>query len=215
MLSHLSAAMPWKLLRPASGEGADATVDVMILGAQTARPTGVRVHRTRLLLPREVRVHERLPLTSPARTLLDIADLLSGRELERAYAEAQVSRIVRAAELSDVLSRAAGRRGAPLIAALLDRRAGPAITRSEAEERFLGLVRSAQLPDPIANVRLHGYEVDFLWRQQQLVVEIDGYKYHRSRSAFERDRAKGAKLTAAGFHVMRVTWLRWRRSPTR
>jgi len=205
-LSHLTAATLWKLLRPASTPGADATVDVMIVGAQTARPTGVRVHRTRRLLPHEVRVLERLPVTSPARTLLDSADLLSEYELEWAVNEAQVSRIVRVAELRDVLSRAAGRRGSPLLAKLLEGRREPALTRSEAERRLIALIRSARLPTPSTNVRLHGYSVDALWREQRLVVEVDGFRYHGGRNAFERDRAKGATPTAAGFDVMRVTW---------
>lgn len=67
------------------------------------------------------------------------------------------------------------------------------------------MVRSAQLPHPDCNRRLHGYEVDFLWRDQSLVVEVDGYAYHGGQSAFERDRAKDAKLSAAGLEVMRVT----------
>lgn len=204
VLSHRTAARLWKL-RPAHDD--NGAVDVMILGRQTARPVGVCVHRTRLLTPGEVRVRCRLPVTSPARALLDIAELVSERELERALDEGLVSRVVRVAEVTDVLSRATGRHGAPLLAGVLDRRSGPTITRSEAEEKLLALIGAAQLPHPEVNVRVHGFEVDFLWREQRVVVEVDGYRYHASRSAFERDRAKGAKLTAAGLNVMRVTWL--------
>lgn len=181
VLSHRTAAGLWKL-RPA-GYG-DGTVEVTIRGRQTARPPGVRVHRTRLLTAREVRLSQGLPVTSPARTLLDIAELVSERELERALDEGLVSRVVRVGEVTDVLSRAVGRRGAPLLAAVLDRRSGPTVTRSEAEERMLGLIRAAQLPPPEVNVRVHGFEVDFLWREQEVVVEVDGYRYHGGRSAF-------------------------------
>ena len=68
------------------------------------------------------------------------------------------------------------------------------------------LVRAARLPAPEVNVRIHGYQVDFLWRAQRLVLEIDGYRFHSTRAAFERGRAKGAKLAAAGLSVMRATW---------
>jgi very-short-patch-repair endonuclease len=81
----------------------------------------------------------------------------------------------------------------------------PAVTRSQAEERFLALIRTAELPSPDVNVPLHGFEVDFLWREQRLVVEIDGYAYHSDRQAFERDRSRDATLAAHGYRVIRVT----------
>jgi very-short-patch-repair endonuclease len=84
--------------------------------------------------------------------------------------------------------------------------AGPAFTRSEAEQRFLTLIRKAQLPLPEANVRVGNYEVDFLWRRQALVVEVDGYAFHSSRRRFENDRRRDALLTAGGLNVLRVTW---------
>jgi very-short-patch-repair endonuclease len=80
------------------------------------------------------------------------------------------------------------------------------VTDSQAEEMFFALMRDAQLPEPEVHAPIHGYTVDFLWRAQRLVVEVDGYKYHSSRVAVERDSKKSAKLTAAGLHVMRVTW---------
>jgi very-short-patch-repair endonuclease len=82
----------------------------------------------------------------------------------------------------------------------------PFLTRAEAQERMLDLIRSADLPEPEVNVRIGGYEVDFLWREQRLVVEIDGYRYHSTRRAFEHDRSKDAALQDAGFVVVRITW---------
>jgi very-short-patch-repair endonuclease len=200
-LSHHSAAALWKL-RPRLAD----VVDVTVRAGHDVRRSGIHAHRSRRLPTRDVRVRERLPVTSPARTLLDIAELVTERELERALDEALVTRIARRSQIQDVLERAQGRRGAPRLAALVHRTGGSTITRSEAEERFLSLVRQAGLPEPELNARLHGYEVDFLWRRQGLVVEVDGYRYHSSRSAFERDSAKGATLSAAGQTVMRVTW---------
>lgn len=202
VLSHLTAATLWGLPAHAPNQ-----VEVLICGRQTAQPRGVRVHRTVQLPARDIRIKHHLPLTSPARTLLDIADGLTPRELERALDEALVARIVRISQIADVLARARGRRGAPRLGALIEHAAGTTVTRSQAEERFLALVRAADLPQPEVNCQTRGFEVDFLWRERRLVVEVDGYRYHSSRSAFERDSAKGAKLTAAGLHVMRVTWL--------
>jgi very-short-patch-repair endonuclease len=142
-----------------------------------------------------------------------VANLERAREVERALDEGIVRRILRISDVEDVLSRASGLRGAPLLAGILEQRRGPTATRSEAEERFLSLIRDALLPAPEVNVSIHGYEVDFLWRKQRLVVEVDGYAYHGNRSAFERDRRKDAQLRAAGLSGMRVTWRQMQDEP--
>jgi very-short-patch-repair endonuclease len=201
ILSHHTAAAIWNL-RPAADDG---IVDVMTLRRQTGHPAGVRVHCTRHLLPRDVRVYQRLPVTSPARTLLDIAELVTTRELERALDEALVLKIVRIAQIVDVLGRAAGRRGFPVLRELLGRRTTSTLTRSEAEERFLALIRAADLPEPEVNVRLNGFLVDFAWRDLRVVIEIDGYQFHTSRSAFDRDRRKDGVLKGAGWEVLRFS----------
>jgi very-short-patch-repair endonuclease len=85
-------------------------------------------------------------------------------------------------------------------------RTDPALTRSEAERRFLELIRAARLPEPEANTQLQGYEVDFLWREAALIVEVDGYAFHSSRSSFERDRGRDATLAGGGWRVVRFTW---------
>ena len=99
-----------------------------------------------------------------------------------------------------------GRRGIGRLRKLLEADGPTTITRSEAEERFLALVRAAGLPAPEVNVRILGYEVDFLWRDEGLVVEVDGFQFHSTRAAFERDRERDAELQAAGLRVLRVTW---------
>jgi very-short-patch-repair endonuclease len=90
--------------------------------------------------------------------------------------------------------------------ALLNRTHGPTLTRSEAEERLLSPVRAARLPHPELNVRVAGHEVDFLWRNAHLVVEVDGFSYHSTRTAFERDRLRDARLYSLDLSVVRVTW---------
>ena len=91
---------------------------------------------------------------------------------------------------------------------VIERESGPAFTRSEAERRLLKLIRNARLPPPRCNVRAAGHEVDFLWPEQKVVVEIDGYAFHRSRTAFETDRRRDADLQVAGYVVLRITWRR-------
>jgi very-short-patch-repair endonuclease len=207
VLSHRTAAALWKLRPPIEGE-----VHVTVADTQSRR-AGIRTFRTRRLDPRDIRTYELLPVTSPARTVLDLASIERAREVERALEEGIVRKILRVVEVEDLLRRASGLRGAPLLAGILERRRGPTVTRSEAEERFLSLIRDALLPPPEINVSIHGYEVDFLWRKQRLVVEVDGYAYHGNRGAFERDRRKDAHLHAAGLSTMRVTWLQMQDEP--
>ena len=154
-----------------------------------------------------------LELTAPARTLTDLAATHDARQLERAYEQARVLGLVRSREMRAALDRLAGRRGARTLRIVLDADEGPALTRSEAERRMLELVRAARLPAPEANVRLRGYEVDLLWRSQRLVVEIDGFAFHGSREAFERDRRRDADLQAHGMRVLRVTWRQLQAEP--
>jgi very-short-patch-repair endonuclease len=170
-----------------------------------SRP-GIRVHRTHTLEPTDVRQHRGIPVTAPARTLIDLAQGLSPRALQRAIEEAQVRGLVRVSQLRAALDRIPRRRGVAQVRALLDDDLRPALTRSEAERRLLELARAAGLPPTAVNTRVGTYEVDLLWRRQRLVVEVDGYAYHAHRAAFERDRIRSADLQAAGYNVMRVTW---------
>jgi len=96
--------------------------------------------------------------------------------------------------------------GAGALRALLDRATDPALTHSEAERLLLRLVRRSAVPHPAVNARIGQFEVDFLWREQRLIVEVDGFAFHSGHTAFQRDRRRGAELTAVGFSVMLVTW---------
>jgi very-short-patch-repair endonuclease len=154
---------------------------------------------------RDVRTLDRIPVTTPARTLLDLGAVVSASELERALAEAQVRRLVRRRDLLDQLERNRGRAGTRALREILEVPGGPAPTRSEAERRLLRLVRSAGLPRPLVNTGVASLEVDVLWRDQRLVVEVDGFRCHSSRASFERDRKRDALLAASGYTVLRVT----------
>jgi very-short-patch-repair endonuclease len=203
VLGSWSAARLWGL-SPHSGDG---LIHVVISGRRGPTLPGVAVHRTRILDSRDVRIRAGLPLLSPARALLDIAEQVTDRQLELAFDRGIVDKILRPNEVTELLSRTKGRRGGPRLASLVERQAsGPSITRSEAEERLFALFRAAQLPEPMVNQRLHGYEVDFHWPAERFVVEVDGFRFHSTRRAFEHDRRKDATLKAAGLTTMRVTW---------
>jgi very-short-patch-repair endonuclease len=136
------------------------------------------------------------------------------RELERALAEAVAKRLAKHADMLELLGRHGQCPGAGRLRALLAS-GEPALTRSEAEEGFLTLIRKAQLRMPDVNVAVCGYEVDFFWRQEQFVVEIDGFAFHGTADRFESDRRRDAVLAAAGVRVMRVTWRQLEREPRR
>ncbi len=152
-----------------------------------------------------------LPVTAPARTLLDLAGVSPLHDLERALAEARVQRLVTDRALREALDRAPGRSGTATLRALLE--AEPTLTRSEAERRLRRLILDGGLPPPETNVRLLGFEVDLVWRGAKLVVEVDGHAFHAHRAAFERDRKRDQALVAAGFRVIRVTWRQLEREP--
>jgi very-short-patch-repair endonuclease len=207
VISHDSAACVWGI-----GEGA-REVHVTIRGRHLGRRPGVRVHRVERLSARDVGLREGLPVTAPARTLIDVAAGAVPRSFERAVSEARVQRLVTDSELAAAVARCPGRAGVASTRALLEAERGPAITRSHAEARMLELLRRAELELPLSNARLHGYEVDFLWRDAMLVVEVDGYAYHAHRAAFERDRTRDQVLVAAGYRVIRVTWRQLEHEP--
>jgi very-short-patch-repair endonuclease len=206
-ISHRSAAVLWELAQPSDGP-----MDVTVPRGGRSRP-GLRIHRGRSVGPRDVRTLRGIPVTSPARTLIDFAEVAPGRELERAVDEALVRRLSTRRALVAAVRRLNGHRGAARLRKLVEREEPPAMTRSEAEERFLGLTRAAEIEAPQVNVRLHGHLVDFVWLRSALVVEVDGYRFHSSRAAFERDRRRDAELGAAGYRVIRVTWEQLREEP--
>jgi very-short-patch-repair endonuclease len=126
--------------------------------------------------------------------------------VEAALARAERERLVRPGELEALLSRCSRRPGVPLLRRLLKQQHGPALTRSEAESLFLDLVRRAGLPAPEANARLAGFEIDFLWRDLGVAVEVDGYRFHGARARFEGDRRRITRLASRGIQVIPVTW---------
>jgi very-short-patch-repair endonuclease len=165
----------------------EGLVRVTVEGDSARSRRGIRVHHTLSL--RAAVIHG-LPVTDPARTLRDLRTVLTGAQHDRAGEQAHILGLV----IAD---------GAP----------EPDFTRSDGERRLKALCKAAHLPLPRMNAIVAGWEVDAHWPAHRLIVEIDGWNFHSSRRAFERDRHKDAQLTATGQRVIRITHRRLTHQP--
>ncbi len=199
LLSHATAGRIWGL--PVPGGPVHVTTERRKHGPLR----GVQTFSVTALHPSERRRKMNLPLTSPSLTLLDLAGALSRSRLAGALNEARVLRLVREAELGATLRRHPQRRGAAALSRLLAAEEGPRVTRSEAERRALGLMRGHGL-EPETNIGIGPWRVDFLFRAERVVVEVDGYRYHATPKRFVEDRRRTADLVARGFTVLSWTW---------
>jgi very-short-patch-repair endonuclease/predicted transcriptional regulator of viral defense system len=209
-VSHRSAAGLWAMTA-----GPAERVTVTVVRRWCDSRDNLHVHATDRLDALDRRVLRGIPLTAPARTLVDFAADAEDDELEAAVSEARALRLIRDGELEAALDRAGIRAGVARMRWLLSVEGDQGYTKSKAERVMRKLARDAGLAQPLCNAPLHGYEVDFLWAEQRLVVEVDGYQFHGHRSAFERDRRKDQVLIAAGYRVVRVTWLQLIHEPMR
>jgi very-short-patch-repair endonuclease len=198
VLSHTSAAAHWNIRQSAA-----ATVDVTVpTRSGRKRRKGIRIHRSGRLSPHEVTVHEGIPVTTVARTLLDLADVLPDQALKRTIDEAEYQRVLDMTSLVAVVNGNPGRRGARVLALAQE---GAEWTRSELEQRFLELLERHGLPRPRVNTRIEGYEADFVWPNEKVIVETDGRAAHGTRKAFEADRRRDRRLLRAGYRTIRLT----------
>jgi very-short-patch-repair endonuclease len=187
VLSHRSAAALWGLIRYYGA--------TEVTAPSNHAHRRITVHRARLT-DADITRHYAIPVTTPARTLTDLARSLDPATLTRALNDARLRRLMSLDDLPPKL-----RRGQP---------ANP--TRSAFEDAFRTFCDRHELPQPEINVVVAGYEVDALWRAQRLIAELDGEDYHQD---FETDRAKDADLLEARYRVVRVTWDRLTRKPAR
>jgi very-short-patch-repair endonuclease len=205
LVAALDAAALWQFLDATLRTGPGRPIDVLLV-AQSFHPVkGIRVHRTAAIARQDVRWRHGIPVTSPARTLLDLAAIFDDFELEAALAAAFRRRAVRPSQLADVIARNPRTKGVGKLRALLDDNGQPHDTRSGYERRLLALIRDAELPLPVTNVRIGEYMVDMLWPDIKLVVEFDSWGFHSGRTSFETDRLRDQVLSARNHHVMRVT----------
>ena len=179
VVSHRSAAVVWGMLR-----AHEAPIDLTLADDGGRKPrTGIRVHRSVTLIARLTTRRRGIPVTKPSRTLRDLRRTAPQPVFRQALRRALDLRLIRSSGIAEV-----------------------DLTRSELERLFLRLCRRHRLPQPELNVQVGPYEVDFLWRDRGLIVEVDGYRHHGDRSSFERDRARDADLQSRAFRVLRFTY---------
>jgi predicted transcriptional regulator of viral defense system len=210
VLSHASAAALWEI-RSTSASRID--VSVRTPGGRRKRP-GLRIHRATQLRDDEIVEHQGIRVTTPARTLLDLASSLPRRALERALDEAEIHGLYDLRALEAIVNAHRQERGAAKLRQALDLDGDPALTKSELEELMLALCHEHGLPRPQVNEDVAGLEVDFVFADQRLAVEADSWTYHRTRRAFERDRERDAILARAGYRTLRFTHRQLTRDPT-
>lgn len=211
VLSHQSAAFLWGVLpvgrtievtRPSSP---DRQPESLGQGRRQS-PFKLRIHRTRCLKGSDFTIHAGLPVTTFERTLLNLSSTLGTRNLEKVLTEGTRKGIVDRAALAEIAHRGPGWKGIGKLREVLERWDPISVlTKSELELLFLNLVGEAGLPVPGVNVHVGEIEVDCLWEERKLVVELDAYSTHGDVFSFERDRNRDAYLKAGGFEVFRVT----------
>jgi very-short-patch-repair endonuclease len=210
-LSHHSAAAVWGI-RPPERPGTDVTVTIIARDAGRRRP-GIQARRTGTLHRKDRRMHEGIPIVSPARALLDIAPDLPERDVERAFDEALIKDLITLRAVNAMLDRYPLRPGSRILRELAEPGRDTTATGSEPEERMLALLRKGRIRLPEVNVKVGRYKADFYWRTEGVIVEVDGYRYHRGRWAFERDHQRDAEHQSMGLLVIRITRRQLMRDP--
>ena len=198
-ISHQSAAFVWGLRKSPPAE-----VDVSVVNRCCKSREGIRVHRIRAIDGAELKRHEGLWVSTPARAVLEVAATASMDELADVLEKGVASRVLKPRELEAVLARNRGRRGAARLAEVLGDESAR-ISRSRAERAFIKLIRDARLPLPDVNQPLGRYEPDFMWRDERLIVELDSYGFHGGPTGFHNDHEKDLFYRDAGFDVLRPT----------
>jgi very-short-patch-repair endonuclease len=200
VLSHGSAAALWGIR-----DTRRTHVDVTVPRNRRPRPR-IAIHRA-VLAGDEVTVERGIPVTTPARTLLDLAEQLTPQRLERAVHEAEYRRLTSPLSLEALLTRHQGRRGTAALRTIVDRgNLGRNIPNEGLETAFLAFLDKHKLPRPLVNEPIGPYTVDGLYREQRLVVELDSRGAHETTTAFEDDRARDRDLQVWGYKVLRITW---------
>jgi hypothetical protein len=192
LLSHRHATEWWGFARTSRKD-----VDVTVPGRSKAGQEGITPHLVRRLDPRDVTVHEGVPITTVARTLLDYAEVVPRNRLKRAIEEADRLRMFDGFAIQELLARSPGRRGLKPVRELLSDFVYDEFSRQELEALFFDLCKEAGLLLPTMNAVICGYEVDAYWPGTNLIVELDSRAFHLNAKAFEADRLRDAELLLA------------------
>jgi hypothetical protein len=180
-------------------------IDVTAARSRHAQ-AGITLHRVRTLSPGDKTVLDRVPVTTVERSLLDYAEVVSERQFNYAFDEADRRLLIDMHAMNALLARSNGRRGVkPLRARLGGVYAPIPFTRSDFERDFLELLRELGIPAPAMNVWVAGHEVDLVWWDRKLVIELDSRAYHEARAAREHDLVRNADLVLAGFRVLPIS----------
>lgn len=208
IVSHRSAAALWGLARAPFDH-----VEVTVIERGCRSRHGLRVHRVEHLDAADRAHKSGIPVSSPARALIDYAATANAAELEWAIAEAHAHKLADERRILAAIERAPNRAGVSHVRAILGQPGGPKRTRSGGERAMLRLVRAARLPIPRTNYPVAGFSADFCWPDQRLIVEVDGYDFHSDRAAFERDHRRDIAHKDAGYEVLRFTGRQLRDAP--
>jgi hypothetical protein len=173
----------------------------------------IEVHRTTTLTAADWGRLARIPATSLARTLLDLATTEPARKLQQAIERAERLGALDLIAIDSLLKRRSGGSGTKRLREALELYRDPAFSRSRAELLFLDLVKKAGLPRPALNTFVAGYEIDAYWEMERFAVEVDGWDTHRTRAAFERDPVRQEELKLASIDSLRITARRIEREP--
>jgi very-short-patch-repair endonuclease len=201
LLSHASAAYV-SGFRP---QPRDAVVHVTVIGRHVRSRPGIRVHQVSRLQSRDCRTKHRIPITSPARTLIDIAPGLDDRELELAVHEAIATHKVSTNQLKAALLAYPRRRGTARLSRLANVGGPLTLTQAGSEEKLYRSLRKSGLPVPLTHHDVAGFEADFYWPGHRLVVEVDGVDFHSTRPKIERDHRKDIEFRKRGIDTLRFT----------
>lgn len=205
LLSHRSAAALWGLTR-ASGRR------VEVSAAAGRVRSGIVLHEGAVFAEDRTTV-ARIPVTSVARTLFDLAEIVDEEKLARVFEEADRLSLLRLRDLEAVCARSFGRRALRPIRHLIETGWMAEDTQSPLEDQVLDLCREYELPPPVTGALVLGKEVDAYWPAAKLTAEADSWKHHGHRAAFERDRDRDAAMQVGGYRVLRLTHRRMKREP--
>jgi very-short-patch-repair endonuclease len=205
LVAGVDSAEIWKFLDTTQGPPATRPVEVLLVGRGFHQLPGILIHRISTIARQDMRWRHGIPVTSPARTLVDLAATFDDFELEAALAAAFRHGAVRPSQFADLIARNQHAKGVGRLKALLTQTGEPHDTRSGYERRLLALIRDADLPLPNTNAYVGAHMVDMLWPDLKLVVEFDSWNFHGDRRSFETDRLRDQVLSTTDHHVMRVT----------